>query len=545
MYLSFYRLHNAPFNLTPDPAFLYWTPAHQEAYAALVYGVDAQKGFVALIGEVGCGKTTVLRNYLDQADPERVKAIYLINPEQEFSGVLRTMLGELGISVPDGDTERSVEALHQYLLESHKQDRRVVLIVDEAQRMPAETMERLRVLSNLETAKAKLLQIVLCGQSELETLLAREDLRQIRERIAVRAHIGPLTPAESRSYLRHRIECAGGHIEQLFSRSAIKEIVRCTKGNPRLLNVLCDNTLIAGFANRERPVKRRTVQTAVESIGQYPVHGLRKHLVPVMALLSVVLGGMAIGFLAKGHIALPGEQARVVDSARVIHPPVVPEAPPPPTTETEKTMESIPASNAVVDSPTVSMPPATQAETPDQTPTQPVAVIPENEKSTTASKPEMASNEKTVVPPEKGVITNESSIPELTVVPETPMAIARASVSGTEMNEVKQPESSALPVTVSTQPVQPDQKPEGTAAAANDSDLNHVWITVAPGDNIGKLVARINGRAHKSLIRRALAINPEVADANLIRPGQRVAIPILTNRSSEPENQNNTAPPRE
>ena len=193
MYLDFYHLKREPFQVTPDPEFLYLSPSHKEALAAIVYGVEQRKGIIAVTGEVGTGKTTILRSYLGQADPERLKSAYVFNPNVSFPVLLQTIFQELGIPPESGEASEMVDRFHRYLIEEYEKDHTVVLFIDEAQNMPVETLENLRMLSNLESSEDKLLQIVLCGQPELESLLGRNELRQLKSRIAVRANISPLS----------------------------------------------------------------------------------------------------------------------------------------------------------------------------------------------------------------------------------------------------------------------------------------------------------------------------------------------------------------
>jgi general secretion pathway protein A len=270
MYLNHYRLKEAPFNITPDPAFLYWSPSHKEALAAISYAVDAQKGYAVLIGEVGSGKTTILRAYLDQADRERVRTVYVMNPELEFGRLVENIFRELELTMPQGDLSHAIDELQRYLLRSYEQNVRIVLVIDEAQRMPVDTLERLRVLSNLETSKAKLLQIILCGQPEFDEVLGRHELRQLRERITVRAQLSLLSGRESVEYMRHRVTCAGAELDKLFAPRAIKEAIRYAKGNPRVINLICDNALIAAFAAREHAVSQKTVRETAVSLRLAP-----------------------------------------------------------------------------------------------------------------------------------------------------------------------------------------------------------------------------------------------------------------------------------
>ena len=254
MYLDFYHLNREPFRITPDPEFLYLSPSHKEALAAIAYGVEQRKGIIAVTGEVGTGKTTILRYYLGKADPERLKAAQVFNPAVSFPALLQTIFRELGIPFESGEASGMVDRFHQYLIEEYKKDNTVVLFIDEAQNMPVETLENLRMLSNLESSEDKLLQIVLCGQTELEPLLDRNELRQLKSRIAVRATISPLRRKESLAYIRHRLSMSSRKESDIFTKAALERIVRKAKGNPRSINILCDNALITGYGYDEKSV---------------------------------------------------------------------------------------------------------------------------------------------------------------------------------------------------------------------------------------------------------------------------------------------------
>jgi len=294
MYLDFYRLNREPFRITPDPEFLYLSPGHKGALAAIAYGVEQRKGIIAVTGEVGTGKTTILRSYLDRADPERLKSAYLFNPNVSFPDLLRTIFRELGIPPGSGDIGERVDRFHRYLIEEYENDNTVVLFIDEAQNTPVETLENLRMLSNLESTEDKLLQIVLCGQPELERLLGRNELRQLRSRIAVRADIPPLSRKESLAYFRHRMSISSRGGSDIFTRAALERIVRKAKGNPRLINILCDNALITGYGSGETKV---TFRTAGEIIAD--MEGRTAPGIPGWVLASI--GLLFFLFLAVGY----------------------------------------------------------------------------------------------------------------------------------------------------------------------------------------------------------------------------------------------------
>jgi len=247
MYLNFYNMAKAPFHITPDPEFLFLSPSHKEALGALIYCIEARKGFVSVIGEVGTGKTTIVRSYLAKSNRNQIKPIYVFNPAVTFAELLKTMFQEMGVTPHNESVHDMVQQLHAVLIKEYTQGRKIVLIVDEAQNMSASTFEQLRILSNLETPKDKLLQIVLVGQPELADKLSSKELRQLNQRLAVRATLLPLSPKESHDYILFRLSQVTPSPHEIFTSKALKKIIKAAQGSPRMLNILCDNALIAGF----------------------------------------------------------------------------------------------------------------------------------------------------------------------------------------------------------------------------------------------------------------------------------------------------------
>ncbi|MGD0232573.1 MAG: AAA family ATPase [Syntrophorhabdales bacterium] len=226
--------------------FLYFTEAHREALAALVYGIKERKGFVLLTGEAGTGKTTLLYRLIDNLNGQ-VHTAFIFNTCTTYGGLLRNILSELGLSVTDEDTFVLVDRLKRYLMERYAEGIIVTLIIDEAQNLSEDVLENIRLLSNLETRTAKLLQIVLCGQPELETKLNTTGMRLLRQRIAILRRIGPLSDAECRDYVEYRLKIVGGNAASLFTPGALSLLWIHSRGIPRIINVMCDNALLLGF----------------------------------------------------------------------------------------------------------------------------------------------------------------------------------------------------------------------------------------------------------------------------------------------------------
>jgi len=291
MYLDFYQLKKAPFHITPDPEFLFLSPSHKAALGALVYGIEERQGFVALIGEVGLGKTTILRSYLERVDQSQLKAIYIFNSNVSFSDLLKTLCREFGLAELTEEVADTVNRLHQVLIEEYRQGRNVALIVDEAQHMPIETLEHLRMLSNLETSTQKLIQIVLVGQPEFDVKLNNHTLRQLKQRLVIRGTISPLTDEESWDYISHRLDKVVMTDEPIFTKGALREIIRHAKGTPRVINVLCTNALIQGYGYGKRRISTQLIKEVIaDHTGKQPRRLWRSWLtlVGIAALLGAL-----------------------------------------------------------------------------------------------------------------------------------------------------------------------------------------------------------------------------------------------------------------
>jgi general secretion pathway protein A len=267
MYLSFFGLNEKPFAITPDPRYLYLSERHAEALAHLLYGINEAGGFVQLTGEVGTGKTTTIRSLLAQT-PKNAEVALILNPRMTPPEFLLTICEELGIGVPDS-AEHSlkdlVDILNDYLLKAHASGRRIVLVVDEAQNLSPEVLEQVRLLTNLETNTQKLLQIILIGQPELRELLARNELRQLAQRITGRYHLDPLSATETSAYVRHRLRVAGATTD-IFTPPALTEIYRLSGGVPRVINVIADRSLLGAYTQDRHRVGSSLVRHAATEV---------------------------------------------------------------------------------------------------------------------------------------------------------------------------------------------------------------------------------------------------------------------------------------
>jgi general secretion pathway protein A len=265
MYETFFGFSEKPFNLTPDPKYLYLSQRHTEAFAHLEFGRKEKGGFILITGEVGTGKTTLARYFLSRLDA-RTATAFVIYPALTAAELLRSILEDLHAPVSGSSLKDHVDALHRFLLDARAQGREVVLLIDEAQDLSPEVLEQVRLISNLETDTEKLIQIVLMGQSELQEMLARRELRQLAQRVTARYHLSPLGRAETEDYIRHRLVVAGGEGKVAFSERALLAVHRHSGGIPRLINLICDRALLAGFVSGQRTIEAGMVARAAAEV---------------------------------------------------------------------------------------------------------------------------------------------------------------------------------------------------------------------------------------------------------------------------------------
>lgn len=261
MYLEFYGFSEQPFNVTPDPRFLFFTESHREALSAMIYGISERKGFVSVSGEVGIGKTTLVHQLLSSLDL-KIRVVVISQTKITFEQLLREVLLELGLPVGYEDKPSLIRRFKQYL-ESRRPDENLAILVDEAQHLSIEAMEDLRLLSNLETATSRLLQVVFVGQPELEGKLNCRELRQLKQRIVIRRRILPLREGDCRMYIEHRLNIVGSSTPQVFIPDAVAMIARHSRGIPRVINILCDNALLIGYSRGRKKVNALLVQEAI------------------------------------------------------------------------------------------------------------------------------------------------------------------------------------------------------------------------------------------------------------------------------------------
>ncbi len=266
MYLDYFGFQSEPFNITPDTRFLFLSRRHKEALAALRYGIDHRKGFIALTGEVGCGKTTICRALLNSLDRQKTRVALVLNPQVSDLELLQTINAEFGLPAASNSKRELLDSLNRFLLEEFSKGHNCALLIDESQRLPFEALEQVRLISNLETETAKLIQIALVGQPELADVLRRPDLEQLSQRIMVRCHIEPLDHEELVEYIHHRIEVAQPKTAPVFHKKALRRIFEYSRGVPRKVNVLCDRALLMTFVREEAEVSEEIVADAIKEV---------------------------------------------------------------------------------------------------------------------------------------------------------------------------------------------------------------------------------------------------------------------------------------
>lgn len=325
MYLDFYGIREKPFNLTPDPRFVFLSKNHREAFAHLLYGIDHHVGFISLTGEVGSGKTTVLRTLLSQLDTDHYRTALIFNPCLSAPELLQNINRELGFPASPFNGPGLLDGLNQFLLQQNAESRTVVLIADEAQDLDAPVLEQIRLISNLETDREKLIQIVLSGQPEFIQILEKREMRQLSQRITVRYHLKPMDIQDTAEYVNHRLMAAGGRGGDVFSPKAIKRIYRYSRGLPRLINAACDRALLAGYASDTARIGPGIAETAIKDLPRNRASDPRRpRLVLIPAFLMAAAFSAVIyvnwqdlvdRFNSVRHIEAKDEQTKGVSSS--------------------------------------------------------------------------------------------------------------------------------------------------------------------------------------------------------------------------------------
>lgn len=323
MYEAFFGLKEKPFNLTPNPHFLFLSESHSEVYAHLLYGVESRSGFIMVSGEVGTGKTTILRTLLKNLDPSVYRIALIFNPKLTATELLHSVAREFGIDSPASSLQGLLDSLNDYLLKENSQGRTPVLVIDEAQNLSGDVLEQIRLLSNLETETAKLIQIILVGQPELEQLLNDPSLRQLNQRIAVRYRLAPLNCQETRDYVLHRLKMAGRPDGNLFAKGVLLRLFKVSGGVPRMINLLCDRCLLSAFSDGRGLVLADDLARAHRELTGDRGRAL-PHWVSAVAVVALLMIGLCVWLflnplrpestaeaVGRGSFATDGAQPRL------------------------------------------------------------------------------------------------------------------------------------------------------------------------------------------------------------------------------------------
>jgi general secretion pathway protein A len=469
MYAQFYGLRESPFALTPDPRYLFMSEPHKEALASAVYGVQERKGFVLILGEVGTGKTTLIRHLLGRFGPN-IRSVFVFNPAVSFMELLQLMLRDLELPCPSMRRVEMIDTLNDYLLKEAAAGRYVVVIIDEAQHLSPTVLEEVRMLSNLETARGKLIQILLVGQPELGEKLGRPELRQLRQRISLVAELKPLSYEDTVRYIAHRLEVAGREDGGLFSRRALKVVYRASGGIPRLVNVICDKALVLGYGAGAKVIKSRIIKEVLKDwkpfqrlAGPTPRSRNRavvRRRVPTSRPLRRIAAAVALGLAGAALIVMLVGYKDGPLRSRFWHG-LLPSG----------------ASGTVVG----------PAEAPVRAP---------------AAEPATATTMAPVSP----------------AAPELPPRPDLRSVAPGPIVPPASPTRSAV-----------DQRPTSNAAAAParvEPAAKGREVVVAPGEVFSAVITRNYGRAELTLIDFVKSANPDVTSIDVLRPGQRLKLPV-------------------
>ncbi len=301
MYNAFFGFREKPFKLVPNPDYLYLSKSHEDALAHLTYAVDQGDGFVVIVGEVGTGKTTLCRNFLEQLD-NQTESAYIFNPRLDSTQLMSSICGEFGIKTSgQRDIKELLDKLNTYLIAQHRLDRKVVLLIDEAQGLSVESLEMVRLISNLETTRSKLLQIILVGQPELEQKLGSHQLRQLAQRISLNCQLQPLTASETDGYIRHRVSVAAARPTEIFSPGACRRAFEYSGGVPRLINIVCDRALLAAYSQNKPTIDGSLMQSVVAELDrrggrQVEASKMSPRMILLTAVIVVVLAVLFWGY---------------------------------------------------------------------------------------------------------------------------------------------------------------------------------------------------------------------------------------------------------
>lgn len=306
MYTKFYSLREKPFEITPDPRFLFLSENHKEALAHLTYAVKEKKGFTVITGEVGTGKTTLIQTLLHQLDGN-TRTAYIFNPKLGSTDFLHYICEDLGLKGQKRSKGQYIALLHHFLMACYARNENVVLIIDEAHTLDPNLLEEVRLLTNLETPKSKLLQVILMGQSELDDILNRPEFRQLKQRVSLRYHMQPLNKEDTKEYIKKRLRIAGTFDTSIFTSKAHHQIYKYSKGIPRLINIICDNALLIGYANEQKVIGESAIREVIRHLDGLGIPKKRRRFAYLKVTLLVILSLGALFFLWRFASFLNGK----------------------------------------------------------------------------------------------------------------------------------------------------------------------------------------------------------------------------------------------
>ena len=544
MYCEFYQMTERPFAVTPDPKCLYLNARYREALAALHYGITQRKGFITLIGEAGTGKTTLLKRLLEDFDP-KTRSVFIFNTHVTFEEILEYLFAEFDLPVHNGKKLYMLQRLNTFLLEELRGGGNVALLIDEAQDLDYSVLEDLRLLSNLETAKEKILQIVLSGQPELGEKLGNPNLRQLRQRIAVSCRLLPLSRDEISEYIQYRLQAVGCSDLKLFSRDAEDQIYHFSRGIPRLINVVCDNALVIGYALGKKRIGGDVIAEAAADLMpvQEPIElqsTKEATEVPAMAtavpprpraragLIATVLVAIVIGLLSVGRSVLQRSPAETDKGQRAAS-----EAPP------ARPMDvirpgSLPRSRPEDAAADTAPPAAVQA------PEAPAALPIEEPAPAAPVKRPMAAEADPKRPAVPEPLSSSGGrgvdVAAPAAAAEPPAVVARANVPtsasppATVWNELDDNQSARPAVGV----VVPDERPSGPREGVGPMRLatsQFDRVVVQPGDSISRIAIKKYGQSSLTILDLLKLANPSLRDVNVIAVGQTIQLPDLSESS--------------
>jgi general secretion pathway protein A len=510
MYLSFYGLKKEPFHTTPDPNFLYLSPTHKEALGAIIYGIEQRKGFIAITGEVGVGKTTIIRAYLERPTTRKQKTIYIFNPVLSFQALLNTIFRSLDVTPMVGELPELVTQLHEILISEYRANSTVVLVIDEAQNMPVETLENLRMLSNLETVSDKLLQIVLIGQPELHHLLDDPRLKALKQRITLRANITPLTEKESQAYIEHRVNLVSRTGRPLFTRDAMKLITKQAQGIPRRLNILCDNALITGYGRQRNPVTANEVKEILADF-----EGGKPFAVAKWPYVAAVVLALVIGLLLfiTGYMPL---NVGVLDSSTK------------PTPESSFAAREMPSLTPASDGPDSLQSPASQTTSSSFNTGDPSPDFPKPNDSTDITGTSSSEGRLNVSQGKREAVVQGSSDTMMRSETQPSLSRSKEPIARTLGDEEQVAGLSSIP---EDRPSSSQYSGQALLPIEESSDADNTTPSaprvrlVKKGENLSKITQEIYGSDDPKYVNWVRNHNVGITDPDFILPGQQIVVP--------------------